>query len=569
MVRQNFPVTGLGCASCVARVEKVLSEQAGVVSVNVSLAANTAQIEYDAGVVTPEMLRDAVRGAGYDLLVEEAEEDVQYALDRAYEQLCTETRFAVIFALATMLVEMGATAFPYKQPILLLLGAIFVFYFGRRFLFSAWRQLKHFNANMDSLVSLSILVSFFSGNFSSCAMIVTFIMVGRLLEERAKRKTGDAILSLKTLQPQVNHSVGDILTVIAGDRIPVDGEVLSGEASVDESMLTGESVAVLKSTSGKVMTGTFVMSGELVIKAEKVGKDTLLSGIVEMVRNAQGSKAKVQNLVDKVASVFVPVIVLIALAALFVNGLSSLISVLVIACPCSLGLATPTAVICGIGRAASAGILVKDADALQMAWNVDVVVFDKTGTITEGTVGEDAVRSGAADVVAELKKMGIGTYMLSGDTEERAAIIASETGIENVVAGVLPAGKAGFVRSLQRDGHKVAMVGDGINDIAALAYADFSVAMGKGTDVAMDAAMCTLVSSDLRKIPQMIRLSRKTSRIIRENLFWAFFYNVCAVPLAFMGIVPPMLGAACMALSSVCVVSNSLRLRYVAIDSKK
>ncbi len=561
MIRQNFPVTGLGCASCVARVEKALSEQAGVMNVSVSLASNLARVEYDAGVIAPEVLRDAVRAAGYDLLIDEAEEDVQYALDRAYEQLSSEARFAVVFALATMLVEMGATAFPYKKPVLLLMGVIFVFYFGRRFLVSAWKQLKHFSANMDTLVSLSILVSFFSGNFSSCAMIVTFIMGGRLLEEKAKRKTGDAILSLKTLQPQVTYAAGDEMTVKAGDRIPVDGIVVKGEASVDESMLTGESVAVRKMASAKVMAGTFVMSGELIIRAEKVGKDTMLSSIVDMIRDAQGTKAKVQKLVDKVAAVFVPVIVVIALASLLVNGLSSFISVLVIACPCSLGLATPTAVICGIGRAASAGILVKDADALQMAGNVDIVVFDKTGTVTEGIVGSDAVRPGAAEAVSELNAMGVVTYMLSGDTEERASRIASTVGIDKFVSGMLPDGKAAFIRSLQKEGHRVAMVGDGINDSAALAYADFSVAIGKGTDVAMDAAMCTLASSDLHKIPQMIRLSRKATLIIRENLFWAFIYNVCAVPLAFMGMVPPMLGAACMALSSICVVCNSLRLR--------
>lgn len=565
MVRQTFPVTGLGCASCVARVEKVLSDLAGVVSVSVSLASNTARVEYDAGVVTPEMLRNEVRNAGYDLLIDDAEEDVQYALDREYEQLSTEIRFAVIFALVTMLIEMGATAFPYKMPVLLLLGCIFVFYFGRRFLVSAWKQLKHFNANMDTLVSLSILVSLFSGNFSSCAMIVTFIMVGRLLEEKAKRKSGDAVSNLKTFQPQVSYSVGDELTVRAGDRIPVDGVVVSGEASVDESMLTGESVAVPKVRSGKVLTGTFVIGGEIVVRAEKVGNETMLSHITDMVRDAQGTKTKVQSLVDKVASIFVPVIVVIALAALFVNGLQSLISVLVIACPCSLGLATPTAIICGIGRAASAGILVKDADALQMAGAVDVVVFDKTGTITEGVLGEDALRPGSLEAVSELKRMGIGTYLLSGDTEERTSVIASAAGIDKVVAGMRPDGKADFIRSLQKEGLKVAMVGDGVNDSAALAYADLSVAMGKGTDVAMDAAMCTLVSSDLRKIPQMIRLSVKTTRIIRENLFWAFIYNVCAVPLAFMGIVPPMLGAACMALSSVCVVCNSLRLKSMGI----
>lgn len=565
MVRQTFPVTGLGCASCVARVEKVLSDLAGVVSVSVSLASNTARVEYDAGAVTPEMLRNEVRNAGYDLLIDDAEEDVQYALDREYEQLSTEIRFAVIFALVTMLIEMGATAFPYKIPVLLLLGCIFVFYFGRRFLVSAWKQLKHFNANMDTLVSLSILVSLFSGNFSSCAMIVTFIMVGRLLEEKAKRKSGDAVSNLKTFQPQVSYSVGDELTVRAGDRIPVDGVVVSGEASVDESMLTGESVAVPKVRSGKVLTGTFVIGGEIVVRAEKVGNETMLSHITDMVRDAQGTKTKVQSLVDKVASIFVPVIVVIALAALFVNGLQSLISVLVIACPCSLGLATPTAIICGIGRAASAGILVKDADALQMAGAVDVVVFDKTGTITEGVLGEDALRPGSLEAVSELKRMGIGTYLLSGDTEERTSVIASAAGIDKVVAGMRPDGKADFIRSLQKEGLKVAMVGDGVNDSAALAYADLSVAMGKGTDVAMDAAMCTLVSSDLRKIPQMIRLSVKTTRIIRENLFWAFIYNVCAVPLAFMGIVPPMLGAACMALSSVCVVCNSLRLKSMGI----
>lgn len=603
MTKRNFPVTGLGCAACVARVEAALKAQEGVESVSVSLASNMAQVSYDEAVTDPEKLRDAVRAAGYDMLVPEPAPDTPGPSNtadlsaeadsirtRSLESLKDECLLCVIFAVISMLIEMGYTAFEYKTSVLWAIASIFVFYFGRRFYVPAFRQLRHGAVNMDTLVTLSISVSYLFSTFnalfpsvwtsrgleaplyfSSCGMIVTFISIGRYIEEKAKFRTSESLRKLKSLQPEVSYSPGDEIILHPGDRVPVDGVVTLGAVTMDESMLTGESEEVPKSEGGLVFAGTFCKSGEARVRAEKVGGDTMLSGIVAMVQDAQGSKARIQSTVDKVASVFVPVVAAIAVLTFILwcicdpsegvsRGVLAMVSVLVIACPCSLGLATPTAVIAGIGRAARSGILVKDADALQMAGSVDTVVLDKTGTVTEGIVGADEVKPGSAEAVKQLRAMGIDIYMLSGDRKERAEKVASGVGIDKVVAEVLPDAKAGFVRGLKEDGRRVAMVGDGVNDSAALACADFSVAMGKGSDIAMETAMATIVSSDLRKLPQMIKLSRKSVRIIRENLFWAFIYNVLAIPAAALGFVNPMVAAACMALSSICVVCNSLRL---------
>ena len=636
MRKCNYPVEGLGCAACVARVEKALKSVEGVEEASVSLASNMAQVTFDEGKAAPEQLREAVRAAGYDLLIpreetpaadrgavspsqqqeasspghpersegsgpsadaqaetkmawspeDEAEALSKKKLDRMQEGCL----FCVVMAAFMMLVEMDLTAVRYKEAVLFVLASVFVFGFGAKFFRTAWKQLRHGSANMDTLVSLSVGISYLLSvfnwafpqvwtergmsadlYFSSCGMIVTFVSLGRYLEERAKRGTTESLRALKSLQPERSYAVGEIVSLQAGDRVPVDGTVVEGDATLDESMLSGESEPVAKASGGQVFSGTLLLSGALQVRADKVGSGTMLSGMIDLVRDAQGSKARIQRTVDKVAAIFVPVILGVALLTALVwalavpdglaKGLLAAVTVLVIACPCSLGLATPTALIAGIGNAASKGILVKDADALQVAKDVTEVVLDKTGTVTEGVVGADVIREGSAEAVAALRERGIGVSMLSGDKKERAEAIALQAGIERVEAEVCPDYKAAFVKGLQGEGKKVAMVGDGINDSAALAYADLGVAMGTGTDVAMDSAMVTIVSGDLRKLPQLIDLSRRTSRIIKENLFWAFFYNLLAVPVAALGLVNPMIGAACMALSSVCVVLNSLRLR--------
>jgi len=700
-IKKNFPVQGLGCAACVARVQKAISAQEGVKECNVSLASNSAQIEYDPKLITAQTIKKAVQDAGYDLtVVEDDEEDEADAeADRRrqeeYGKLKRDAIGAMILAVVIMVLGMKFVSFPGKGYVLWALATVAVFWFGRRFITTAWKQACHGTTSMDTLVALSMLISYLFSVFNllfpdvwasrgitphlyfeSSAMIGAFILVGRTLEEKAKHGTTESIRQLMGLQPKsVNIFPGDVFTVKPGERIPADGEVVDGESYVDESMLTGEPVANLKRAGDKVYTGTMNQKGSFRVRAEKVGKDTMLSSIIRMVRDAQGSKARIQSLVDKVASIFVPVIIGISIVAFLcwaflapedgiTRGLLAMVTVLVIACPCSLGLATPTALIAGIGNGASKGILIKDADSLQVAGSVDTVVLDKTGTITAGhpkvisaewhdpsymgvllsmelksehplamavvagiheadmsveavpvssfesvpgkgvkaVYDGDEFFAGAADssdadgntviafrkgdvllaeltiadeikenssaAIAELGAMGIETYMLTGDNAEAAARVASKVGVKHVKAGILPQEKADFISSLQAGGHKVAMVGDGINDSAALARADLSVAMGQGSDIAMDTSMVTIVSSDLAKLPQMVELSRKTVRIIKQNLFWAFFYNILAVPIAAGVLYPingfllnPMIAAACMALSSVCVVTNSLRLR--------
>jgi Cu2+-exporting ATPase len=615
-VRRHFPVQGMGCAACVARVQGTIKNLQGVSECNVSLASNSAQVDYNPQVITPAQIKKAVQDAGYDLIVVEGDDSDDEADSEAERQredflrsLKRDMWIALIMALLVMLLGMGFRDFPGKGFILWALATPVVFWCGRRFITTAWKQLKKGSASMDTLVALSILISYLFSVFNllfpevwtsrgleahlyfeSSTMIVAFILIGRFLEEKAKHSTSSAIRSLAGLQPKsVRLNPGDEYTVNPGERIPADGEVIGGESWVDESMLTGEPVANHKTAGSKVFTGTMNQRGSFVMRAEKVGKDTMLSSIIRMVRDAQGSKAKIQHTVDKVAAVFVPVIIGISIITLLcwiflapsdgvAKGLLAMVTVLVIACPCSLGLATPTALTAGIGSCARKGILVKDADSLQIAKDIDTVVLDKTGTITKGLSAdivpsadmdfEDEIKETSAEAVAELKKMGLDVFMLSGDNQERAGKVASKVGIDNVICEVLPDSKHMHIKELQSKGRKVAMVGDGINDSPALAVADLSVAMGGGTDIAMNASMVTIVGSDLKSVPELIKISKRTTRIIKENLFWAFIYNILAVPVAAGVLYPvngfllnPMIAAACMALSSVCVVTNSLRLK--------
>lgn len=716
VTRKNFPVAGMGCAACVARVENTLKNQKGVENASVSLASNSAQVDYDPQVVSAGELKKAVQDAGYDLLVPEdaddeadldaesaAEAEAERQREDEYRSLRRDMVIAVILAVLIMLIGMGFKPFPGKGVVLAGLAAESVFRCGRRFIRTAWKQARHGSSNMDTLVALSTCISFFFSLFNllfpqvwtsrgleprlyfeSSAMIVAFILVGRVLEERAKRGTTASIRQLVGLQPrQVRVKARETVLVRPGDRIPVDGVVTEGASFVDESMLTGEPLPDRKEPGAKVYAGTINQKGALSVRAEKVGKDTMLSAIIRMVRDAQGSKARIQQTVDKVASVFVPVIIGISLLTFLcwafladdgvTRGLLSMVTVLVIACPCSLGLATPTALIAGIGKGASEGILIRDADSLQVASEVSTVVLDKTGTITvghpevtdiewidqearrngegvlkamearsehplaeailrtlskvdavdgvesfESLPGEgiravhagrnyfvgnrapqkcsisdtwrsegktvmyfhdyervlaviavaDAIKDSSVRAVRQLKEAGVPAVLLTGDNEYAARSVASQVGIDEVHAGMFPQDKALYIKNLQASGKKVAMVGDGINDSAALAQADLSVAMGQGSDIAISTAMVTIVSSDLEKLPRLFKLSRKTTRIIRENLVWAFLYNVIAIPVAAGLFYPvsgfvlnPMVAAAAMAFSSVLVVTNSLRLR--------
>ena len=585
-IRRNFPVQGMGCAACVARVQGTIRNMQGVQECNVSLASNTAQVDYDPQTVTAADIKKAVQDAGYDLIVvegddsdDEADSEAERLQEDYLRSLKRDMRIAVVLALLVMLLGMGFGDFPGKGFVLWAFATPVVFWCGRRFISTAWKQARHGTASMDTLVALSILISYLFSVFNllfpsvwtarglephlyfeSSTMIVAFILIGRVLEEKAKHSTGSAIRELAGLQPKsVNLMPGDTYSVNPGERIPADGEVVSGESWVDESMLTGEPVAVSKTPGAKVYTGTMNQKGTFVMRAEKVGRDTI--------------------------PVIIGISVLTLLCWIFLApsdgvtmGLLAMVTVLVIACPCSLGLATPTALTAGIGNCARKGILIKDADSLQIAGQIDTLVLDKTGTITKelsaGVVPTadmefvDEVKETSAEAVSELREMGLDVYMLSGDNSERAGKVASKVGIDKVISGVLPDSKHEHIKALQAEGRKVGMAGDGINDSPALALADLSIAMGNGTDIAMNASMATIVNSDLKKIPQLIKVSRKTSRIIKENLFWAFFYNVMAVPIAAGALYPvngfllnPMIAAACMALSSVCVVTNSLRLR--------
>ena len=629
MEKKILPVLGMACAGCSANVERKLKAMDGIKSVSVSLPGRTAMVEYDEKIVTPADMKREIDAAGFELIIDE-ETRVDTLEKNSYRLLLRRTALSWLFALLTMSVSMGwvsAGSPDASNQVLLIICIVNMIYCGRQFYLNAWRLLLHRSANMDTLVAMSTLMSFgfsvfntfwgssFWGSrgiewhtyYDASVMIVTFVLTGRSLEERAKKSTASAIRSLMGLVPRMAHivsngdvtdvplaavSVGDVVEVRKGEKIPVDGTLTEGTGYVDESMISGEPLPVSKSTAARVLAGTIVSEGTLRFRAEQVGQHTMLANIIRMVQEAQGSKAPVQRLVDKVALVFVPCVLAVSALTfvlwLLIGGesvlpqaLLSAISVLVIACPCAMGLATPTALMVGIGKAAQCGILVKDATAVEQMCKVDALVIDKTGTLTipnkdvdfksaENIALEDReqLKPHAVEAIAMLKARGIEVWMMSGDKEEAAAYWAKKVGIDHWKSCCMPQDKEDIVRHLQLQGKTVAMVGDGINDSQALALADVSIAMARGTDVAMDVAQVTLMGDDLRRIADACRLSHNTVVMIRQNLFWAFVYNIICIPLAagalrLFGVdfqITPMWASALMAMSSVSVVTNSLRL---------
>ena len=629
MEKKILPVLGMACAGCSANVERKLKAMDGIKSVSVSLPGRTAMVEYDERIVTPADMKREVDAAGFELIIDE-ETRVDTLEKNSYRLLLRRTALSWLFALLTMSVSMGwvsAGSPDASNQVLLIICIVNMIYCGRQFYLNAWRLLLHRSANMDTLVAMSTLMSFgfsvfntfwgssFWGSrgiewhtyYDASVMIITFVLTGRSLEERAKKSTASAIRSLMGLVPRMAHivsngdvvdvplaavSVGDVVEVRKGEKIPVDGTLTEGTGYVDESMISGEPLPVSKSTAARVLAGTIVSEGTLRFRAEQVGQHTMLANIIRMVQEAQGSKAPVQRLVDKVALVFVPCVLAVSVLTfvlwLLIGGesvlpqaLLSAISVLVIACPCAMGLATPTALMVGIGKAAQCGILVKDATAVEQMCKVDALVIDKTGTLTipnkdvdfksaENIALEDReqLKPHAVEAIAMLKARGIEVWMMSGDKEEAAAYWAKKVGIDHWKSCCMPQDKEDIVRHLQLQGKTVAMVGDGINDSQALALADVSIAMARGTDVAMDVAQVTLMGDDLRRIADACRLSHNTVAMIRQNLFWAFVYNIICIPLAagalrLFGVdfqITPMWASALMAMSSVSVVTNSLRL---------
>ena len=637
MEKRTLPVVGLACSACSANVEKKLNSLSGVKSASVNLLARTALVEYDATEISLEKMKSEVNAIGYDLVIE-SNRSAEAIERRELQLLKQSTLLSWVFAILCMCVSMGWLNLGGKamnnQVALLLALANFVVC-GRGFFVKSWQQLRHASANMDTLVALSTGIAFvfsafntFWGDavwsvrgiewhtyFDASVMIITFVLTGRLLEERAKSETAGSIRQLMGLAPKTARlveageirdvpiatiAVGDVLEVRAGDKVPVDGIVTlaesfmtEGGAYVDESMITGEPSPALKQKGARVLAGTVVSQGKFRFKAQQIGEQTALAQIIKMVQEAQGSKAPVQRVVDRVARVFVPAVALIALVTFLLwwlvggnaalpQAILSAVAVLVIACPCAMGLATPTALMVAIGKAAQMNVLIKDAAALESLKTVNAMVIDKTGTLTipnqniDFTKADDlplemreSLKPHAEEAMAELQNMGIEVYMMSGDKDEAARYWAQKAGISHYRSKVLPQDKENMVRQLQAEGKRVAMVGDGINDTQALALADVGIAMGRGTDVAMDAAQATLMGDDLRRLPQAIRLSRKTTAMIGQNLFWAFIYNVVCIPLAagalhLFGInfqITPMWASALMAFSSVSVVLNSLRLK--------
>ena len=729
-VKQSFPVMNMTCAACASSSTNVLSFVPGVVDVAVNFANGKAMIEYIPELSKPADMKAALKEVGFDLLIEEKEssrENLEQLQKERYKKLKRDTISAVALATPLMLIGMVFMNMPYADYIMWALATPILFIFGQRFFVGAWKQAKRFSANMDTLVALSTGIAYVFSVFNlffeefwtsrgleahvyfeASGVIIAFILLGKMLEERAKGNTSSAIKKLMGLQPdtvivfkddvptEVSISeveVDDIVLVKPGDRIAVDGVVTIGSSFIDESMISGEPIAIEKTMGAEVFAGTINQKGSFRFRASKVGKDTLLAHIIKTVEQAQGSKAPVQNLVDKIAGIFVPVVMGIALLSFtlwiilggensLVHGLLALVTVLVIACPCALGLATPTAIMVGIGKGAEEGILIKDAVSLELSRKIDIVVLDKTGTLTEGRpvvssitwsdsitneqknvlysieaqsehpladaittkmkessqllngvevqqvsgkgidgnyngehyfVGNpqyirsnnisisaemeqsinrelnaaftvtvfansdtalgvisitDKLKPTTKEAINQLKKMHIGTAIFTGDNEMVAKALAEELGITNYRGNVLPDEKARLVKELQQQGKVVAMVGDGINDSGALAQADVSIAMGTGSDIAMEVAKMTIISSDLLKIPKAIRLSDSTVKTIRQNLFWAFIYNVIGIPIAAGVLYPingfllsPMIAGAAMALSSVSVVTNSLRLK--------
>ncbi|MFV0606682.1 MAG: heavy metal translocating P-type ATPase [Niabella sp.] len=735
--KNTFPVLGMTCASCANSAETIVQHQEGIVNASVNFATGNLTVEYLPNMTNAEKLQKAVQSVGYDLLIEDEtkqQETLETIHAQKFKKLKTKTIWAVILSLPVVVIGMffmnppaGRAGIPFANEIMWAFATPVVVWLGRDFFVNAWKQAKHRSANMDTLVALSTGIAYLFSVFNmlfpefwhqrglhahvyfeAAAVIITFILLGKLLEEKAKGNTSSAIKKLMGLQPNTvmviqadgterqtaieDVNVGDIILVKSGEKIAVDGMVTSGSSYVDESMLSGEPVPVLKKENEKVFAGTINQKGSFQFRAVKVGKETMLAQIIKMVQDAQGSKAPVQRLVDKIAGIFVPVVIGISILSFIlwfvlgddngvVQGLLAAITVLVIACPCALGLATPTAIMVGVGKGAEKGILIKDAESLELAQKTDAIILDKTGTITEGRpevtgikwlnnndvtkdilasiekksehplaeavvkhldgtantailnfesitgkgakadynnqtylVGNkkllvdyniniaeqlqqkadewgleaktiiwfadskqaltviaisDEVKETSIQAIKELQEMGIDLYMLTGDNEATAKSIAEQTGIKHYKAEVLPQQKADFVKELQQQGKTVAMVGDGINDSTALATSDVSIAMGKGSDIAMDVAKRTVISSDLTKLPQAIKLSKQTVATIKQNLFWAFIYNLIGIPIAagilypFYGfLLNPMIAGAAMAMSSVSVVSNSLRLRW-------
>ncbi len=727
---KTFPVLGMTCASCASSAESMAKYEQGVVNASVNFATGKLTVEYLPNITDHLKIQKAVQAGGYDLLIED-ESTQQKTLEaihaEKFRKLKIKTRWAVILSLPVVVIGMFFMDMPYANPIMWLFSTPVVLWLGKDFFVNAWKQAKHRSANMDTLVALSTGIAYIFSVFNmlfaefwhqrglhahvyfeAASVVIAFILLGKLLEEKAKGNTSSAIKKLMGLQPKTVMVIqsdgterqvaieavntGDIILVKPGEKIAVDGVVISGNSYVDESMLSGEPVPVLKMGNEQVFAGTINQKGSFQFKATKVGRETMLAQIIKMVQDAQGSKAPVQKLVDRIAAVFVPIVIGIAILTFLlwftlggenhlVQGLMAAVTVLVIACPCALGLATPTAIMVGVGKGAEQGILIKDAKSLELAKKVNTVVLDKTGTITEGkpvvtdlywkndedslkgillslekqsehplaeavvgyfkdvkatpvsfiesitgkgvkgsngietySVGNrrlldengitiptdlmehgtqwenqsktviwfanshtalaviaiaDRIKETSVRAIKEMQAMGIELYMLTGDNEATARAIAAETGLQHYKAEVLPEHKADFVKELQQRGQVVAMVGDGINDSTALATADVSIAMGKGSDIAMDVAKMTIISSDLTKIPQAIRLSKQTVATIKQNLFWAFIYNLIEIPLAagilypFNGfLLNPIIAGAAMALSSVSVVSNSLRLRW-------
>lgn len=729
-VKHTFPVLGMTCASCASSAESIVTFQEGVVNASVNFATGNLTVEYLPNITDASKLQKAVQSIGYDLLIEnetKQQETLEALHAQKFQKLKNKTTWAIILSLPVVVIGMFFMDIPYANQIMWLFSTPVVLWLGKDFFINAWKQAKHRSANMDTLVALSTGIAYLFSVFNmlfedfwhqrglhahvyfeAAAVIIAFILLGKLLEEKAKGNTSTAIKKLMGLQPKTviiiqpdgtekqiaieEVNAGDVILVKPGEKIAVDGMVVSGSSYVDESMLSGEPVPVLKKENEKVFAGTINQKGSFRFEAVKVGKETMLAQIIKMVQDAQGSKAPVQKLVDKIAGIFVPVVIGIAILTFvlwlilggdngWVQGLLAAVTVLVIACPCALGLATPTAIMVGVGKGAENGILIKDAESLELAKKVTAIVLDKTGTITEGRpqvtgiqwlnnddtaktillsiekqsehplaeavvkhledfsivalslfdsitgkgakanynnetyfVGNkkllaenniviasplqkqadewgsqsktviwfsdskqalsviaisDKIKETSVEAIKEIQEMGIELYMLTGDNEATAKAIAQQTGIGHYKAEVMPQHKADFIKELQQQGKVVAMVGDGINDSTALATADVSIAMGKGSDIAMDVAKMTIISSDLTKIPQAIRLSKQTVATIKQNLFWAFIYNLIGIPIAAGILYPingfllnPMIAGAAMALSSVSVVTNSLRLKW-------
>lgn len=638
-MKQTIPVIGMACSACSANVEKKLSELDGINSASVSLPGRSALIDYDPDVISLEKMKTEINEIGYDLVIDK-KTSVEEIEKRTYTLLKRRTLLSWLFAIAVMCVSMrwidlGSRDISNQVSLLIALSNMLCC--GRQFYVSSWKQLLHGTANMDTLVALSTGIAFLFSSFNTfwgdaawtsrgivwhtyfdaSVMIITFVLTGRLLEEKAKDGTASSIRQMMGMAPKTAHvvegdrieevpistiGVGDVLEVRPGEKVPVDGEVISAEsfmtadaAYVDESMITGEPTPVEKKKGAKVLAGTIPSQGKFRMRARQVGEDTALAHIIRMVQEAQGSKAPVQRVVDRAALIFVPVVACIALVTFLswwvIGGntclpqaIMSAVAVLVIACPCAMGLATPTALMVGIGKAAQKQILIKDVTALESLRKVTDLITDKTGTLTIPNRNIDFTKADnlplevretlkpkAREAMESLQQSGIEVYMMSGDKEEAARYWADKAGIKHYHSEALPQDKENLVRRLQTEGKCVAMVGDGINDTQALALADVSIAIGKGTDVAMDVAQVTLMGNDLSAIPEAIRLSRNTVRMIWENLFWAFVYNIICIPLAAgllyaFGIdwqITPSWASALMAFSSVSVVLNSLRLRWM------